>query len=166
MSRGAKTQVIPENSSFWAWWNEWCCMIHMFSQQNMYWVTALWQNLHQTLGRIQRGIRQSALGARAAETARRWGVCLPVRETPETRARSLGRENPLEKEMATCSRILVWEIPWTEEPETWGFNKLDTTYWLNNSPRSTPSLQRQAGKHTTAVQRVNWFLESLTGVGV
>ena len=34
----------------------------------------------------------------------------------ETRVRSLGWENPLEKEMATCSSILAWEIPWTEEP--------------------------------------------------
>ena len=29
---------------------------------------------------------------------------------------SLGREDPLEKEMATDSSILAWEIPWTEEP--------------------------------------------------
>ena len=35
---------------------------------------------------------------------------------PETRVQSLGRENPLEKEMATHSSILAWEIPWTEEP--------------------------------------------------
>ena len=28
----------------------------------------------------------------------------------------LGQEDPLEKEMATHSSILVWEIPWTEEP--------------------------------------------------
>ena len=30
--------------------------------------------------------------------------------------RVLGREDPLEKEMATHSSILVWEIPWTEKP--------------------------------------------------
>ena len=30
--------------------------------------------------------------------------------------RSLGREDALEKEMATHSYILAWEIPWTEEP--------------------------------------------------
>ena len=30
--------------------------------------------------------------------------------------RSLGREDPLEKEMATHSNILAWEIPGTEEP--------------------------------------------------
>ena len=34
----------------------------------------------------------------------------------ETRAQSLSREDPLEKEMATYSSIVAWEIPWTEEP--------------------------------------------------
>jgi len=29
---------------------------------------------------------------------------------------SLGQEDPLEKEMAIHSRILAWEIPWTEQP--------------------------------------------------
>ena len=32
------------------------------------------------------------------------------------RVQSLGQEDPLEKEMATHSSILTWEIPWTEEP--------------------------------------------------
>ena len=34
----------------------------------------------------------------------------------ESRVRSLGREDPLEKEMATHSSIHAWKIPWTEEP--------------------------------------------------
>ena len=34
----------------------------------------------------------------------------------ETWVRSLGQEDPLEKEMATHSSILAWEIPWTGEP--------------------------------------------------
>ena len=34
----------------------------------------------------------------------------------ETQVRSLGQEDPLEKEMATHSRILAWKIPRTEEP--------------------------------------------------
>ena len=34
----------------------------------------------------------------------------------ETGVQSLGREDPLEKEMATHSSILAWRIPWTEEP--------------------------------------------------
>ena len=38
----------------------------------------------------------------------------PARQ--ETQVRSLSWEDPLEKEMATCSGILAWEIPWTEEP--------------------------------------------------
>ena len=40
--------------------------------------------------------------------------CLPAMQ--ETRVRSLGQEDPLEKEMATHSRTLAWRIPWTEEP--------------------------------------------------
>ena len=38
---------------------------------------------------------------------------LPAKQ--ETWVCSLGREDPLEKEMATHSTILAWEIPWTEE---------------------------------------------------
>ena len=34
----------------------------------------------------------------------------------ESWVRSLGQENPLEKEIATHSSILAWKIPWTEEP--------------------------------------------------
>ena len=34
----------------------------------------------------------------------------------ETRVRSLGEEDPLEKEMATHSGTLAWRIPWKEEP--------------------------------------------------
>ena len=34
----------------------------------------------------------------------------------ETWVRSLGHEDPLEKEMATHSSILAWKIPWMEEP--------------------------------------------------
>ena len=39
---------------------------------------------------------------------------LPAKQ--ETQIRSLGGEDPLENEMATYSSILVWTIPWTEEP--------------------------------------------------
>ena len=37
-------------------------------------------------------------------------------ETQETRVRSLGREDPLEEEMATHCSLLAWRFPWTEEP--------------------------------------------------
>ena len=35
----------------------------------------------------------------------------------EMQVLSLGHEDPLDKEMATHSSILVWEIPWTEAPD-------------------------------------------------
>ena len=56
----------------------------------------------------------------------------------ETRVPSLGREDPLEEEMAPYSRILAWEIPWAEEPgglqsmgpqkvgHAWAYRVLDT----------------------------------------
>ena len=40
-------------------------------------------------------------------------VCSPMQET---RFPSLGLKDPLEKEMATDSRIPAWKVPWTEEP--------------------------------------------------
>ena len=39
-----------------------------------------------------------------------------VQELQETWVQSLGREDPLEKGMATHFSILAWRIPWTEEP--------------------------------------------------
>ena len=39
-----------------------------------------------------------------------------MQETQEIWVRSLGQEDPLEKEMAMHFSILLWEIPWTEEP--------------------------------------------------
>ena len=38
------------------------------------------------------------------------------KETQDMGAQFLGQKDPLEKEMATHSSILAWEIPWTEEP--------------------------------------------------
>ena len=35
---------------------------------------------------------------------------------PEMQVQSLSRDDPLDKEMATHSSILAWEIPWAEEP--------------------------------------------------
>ena len=53
----------------------------------------------------------------------------------ETWVQSLGREDPLEKEMATHSSILGWRIPWMEESDRlyspWGHKELDTTQRLH-----------------------------------
>ena len=48
----------------------------------------------------------------------------------ETQVQSMGWEDPLEKEMATYSYILAWEIPWTEKPgrvQSIGSQESDTT---------------------------------------
>ena len=74
------------------------------------------------------GLQRPAVGCRTLNTSvlgvvvcwyksfwgLRWWKCLPTMQ--ETRVRSLGWEDTLEKEMATHSSILVWKIPWTEEP--------------------------------------------------
>ena len=39
-----------------------------------------------------------------------------MQETQEMQVQSLGREDPLEEEMATHSSFLAWEIPRTEDP--------------------------------------------------
>ena len=56
-----------------------------------------------------------------------WVKRLPTMQ--ETQVRSLGREDSLEKEMATHSITLAWKIPWTEKP--WGRKESDTTEQLS-----------------------------------
>ena len=54
--------------------------------------------------------------------------CLPPMR--QTWVQSLGWEDPLEKEMATHSSILTWEIPWMEDLvgySSWGHKELDMT---------------------------------------
>ena len=56
---------------------------------------------------------------------------LPI--VQETWVRSLGQEDPLEKEMATHSSILAWKIPWAEEPgglQSMGSKRVGTTEQL------------------------------------
>ena len=52
----------------------------------------------------------------------------------ETQVQSLGREDPLEEEMATHSSILAWEIPWTEEPK--GLQSIGLQGWRQLSDRA------------------------------
>ena len=63
----------------------------------------------------------------------RYRTHLPMHET---QVRSLGQEDPLGKEMATCSGILAWRIPWTEEPG------------------GLPSLGPQRATETTSAQKL------------
>ena len=59
-------------------------------------------------------------------------ICLPM---PKAWVRSLGGEEPLEKEMAIHSSILAWKIPWTEKPGGLQYmvhtKELDTTEQLH-----------------------------------
>ena len=71
---------------------------------------------------------------------------LPVMQ--ETRIRSLGREDSLEKEMATHSSILVWRIPWTEKP---GITELDTAEQLTHASLNWVNLIYQHQRALTVV---------------
>ena len=65
-----------------------------------------------------------------------------MHEMQEMWVQSLGQEDPLENEMATCSSILVWEIPWTDcvpvvticrfRNQDRGHKESDTTEWLTS----------------------------------
>ena len=62
----------------------------------------------------------------------------------ETQAPSLGREDPLDKEMSTHSSILACEIPWTEEPgglQSKFHKRLDTTEATEHPHTKELSLQ-------------------------
>ena len=67
-----------------------------------------------------------------------------IRYTPavwETWDQSLGREDPLEKGTAIHSRVLAWNIPWTEElggTSPWGRKELDTSEQLTVSASPSP----------------------------
>ena len=54
------------------------------------------------------------MAVRGAHLGFECGKNLPAMQ--ETCVRSLGQEEPLEKEMATHSSILAWRIPWSEKP--------------------------------------------------
>ena len=56
---------------------------------------------------------------------------LPTKQ--ESGVRSLGREDPLEKEMATHSTILAWRIPWAEQPGGPQSVRLQNQTQLNNN---------------------------------
>ena len=59
--------------------------------------------------------------------------CLPT--IWETRVRSLGQEDLLEKEMATLSSTLAWKIPWMEDPgrlQSMESQNIDTTEQLHS----------------------------------
>ena len=69
----------------------------------------------------------------ASQVAQWSRTCLPMQELQEAWVRSLGWEDPLEKEIGNLLSIVAREIPWTEEPgrQQWGQKQSDTTEWLS-----------------------------------
>ena len=68
----------------------------------------------------------------------------------ETRVRFLGREDPLEKEMATHSSTLAWKIPWMEEPDR--LQSMGLQRWLTFTYIKRASLVTQMVKNLSAKQ--------------
>ena len=60
--------------------------------------------------------QQQMVALRTSQGTQWQRICLLMQELQEMRIQSLGREDPLEKEMATHSSILAWKLPWTEKP--------------------------------------------------
>ena len=73
-----------------------------------------------------------------------------LRATQETRVQSLGRKDPLEKEMATYSSILAWGTPWTEEPG--GLY----SPWARKESDPTEQVVSRLGNHLTFDGRMCW----------
>ena len=66
-------------------------------------------------------------------------ICLPMQETQETQVESLGREEPLEEEMAAHSSIVAWKTSRTEESSgysPWGPKESDITECTHSSTQS------------------------------
>ena len=81
----------------------------------------------------------------------------------ETWARSLGQEDPLEKEMATHSSILAWRIPWMEEPgglQSMGSQKSSSagkeTACNAGDPGSIPGSGRSPGEGIDYPLQYSW----------
>ena len=76
----------------------------------------------------------------------------------EKQVQSLGREDPLEEEMATHSSILTWEILWTEEPgKVRSMESQRIGYYLateHQPPLFVLRGLRESGRHSPGHQRV------------
>ena len=78
----------------------------------------------------------------------------------ETWVRSLGREDPLEKEMATHSSILAWRIPWTEKPGGLQSTGSQSRTRLSDFTHFRASLVAQTVKCLPATRKIQvWSLD-------
>ena len=94
-----------------------------------------------------------------ASLVTQWVKNLPAMQ--ETQVQSLGREDPLEKGMATHSRILAWKIPWTEEPgglHSMGLQRVRHNWATNTSGH----LLESRGRGRSWLEFLEAVLNSLT----
>ena len=90
-------------------------------------------------------------------------------EMQETQVRSLGREGPLEKWMATNSSVLAWKIPWTEEPSRLksmgsprvGHDWVTDTFKINFSGQAHRSYPRTVPEKNFQMQRDPFIFSAL-----
>ena len=82
---------------------------------------------------------------------------LPVMQ--ETQVRSLGREDPLEKGLATLASFLVWKIPWTEEPgelQSTGSQRVGHEWLTQTQKNKDLSTGEQLNNSTSIQQNTAW----------
>ena len=80
-----------------------------------------------------------------------------MQEAEETQVQSLGREGPLEKEMATRSSVLAWRIPWTEESgglQSMDHKELDMTDQTHTHTYTHTIVTQVEGKFTDATRGI------------
>ena len=79
----------------------------------------------------------------------------------ETQIQSLGREDPLEKEMATCSSILGWKIPWTEVVDYFHGGHGVTKIWTRPSDETAMTAHFTTQDTEAQRNKANWQRPSL-----
>ena len=84
---------------------------------------------------------------------------LPAKQ--ETQIWFLGQEEPLEKEMATCSTILAWGVPWTEEPG--GLQSMGSQRVGHNLAMKQPPQPTRTTTSATFLLVQSWFLPPQLG---
>ena len=108
-------------------WVPWLTLLDLTNKMNL--GTHSWNGTHLYLGYLLYLLTYQFI----KEDYKRWGFpgCSVVKNhlpMQEMWVQSLSQEDSLQKEMATHSSILAWEIPWTEEPgRRWGLKESDTT---------------------------------------
>ena len=92
-----------------------------------------------------------------------------MQEIQEAQAQSLSQEDPLEKAMAIHSSILVWRIPWTEEPgglQSMGLQRVGLNWVTDHTDTQTARLQASACSQWRHLAQIwGWSLGHLASKG-